>query len=86
MQTMSCAKSVSKGLKLLGCEWSIEGKNSPIFYIPKKDPVQEALNRNKMTNYFKFTLPHTGSKLKVALWASRTPKQFILQVHSEIHT
>ena len=31
------------------------------------------------------TLPNTGSKLKVALWASRTPEQFILHVHSAIH-
>jgi hypothetical protein len=81
---MSCAKSVSKGLKLLGCEWSIGGKNSPICYIPKKDPVQEALKRNKKTNYFKLTLPHMGSELKVALWASGTPEH-ILHVHSMIH-
>jgi hypothetical protein len=26
-----------------------------------------------------------GSKLKVALWVSGTPKQFILHVHSAIH-
>jgi hypothetical protein len=26
-----------------------------------------------------------GSKLEVALWVSRTPKQFILHVHSVIH-
>ena len=31
------------------------------------------------------TLPNTGSKLKVALWASGTPEQFILHVHSAIH-
>jgi hypothetical protein len=49
------------------------------------DPVQEALEKNKKTNYFKLTLPHTGSELKVALWASRTPEQFILHVHSAIH-
>ena len=35
------------------------GKNSPIQYIPEKDPVQEALKKNKKTNYFKLTLPHT---------------------------
>jgi hypothetical protein len=29
-------------------------------------------------------LPHTGSELKVALWASGTPEQFILHVHSVI--
>jgi hypothetical protein len=76
---------VSKGLKLSECEWGIGGKNSPIRYIPKKDPVQEALEKTKKTNYFKLTLLNTGSKLKVALWASRTPEQFILQVCSAIH-
>ena len=30
-------------------------------------------------------LPHTGSKLKVALWAFGTPEQFILHVSSAIH-
>jgi hypothetical protein len=29
--------------------------------------------------------PNTGGKLKVALWASKTPEQFILHVHSAIH-
>jgi hypothetical protein len=31
-------------------------------------------------------LPHTGSELKVALWASGTPEKFILHVGSAIHT
>ena len=30
-------------------------------------------------------LPHMGSELKFALWASRTPKQFIWHMHSTIH-
>ena len=78
LQTMSFAKSVPKGLKLLECERGIGGKNSPIRYIPEKYPVQKALKKNKKTNYFKLTLPHTDSKLKVALRASGTPEQFIL--------
>jgi hypothetical protein len=82
---MSSAKSVPEGLKSSECERGIGGKNSPICYIPEKDPVQEALERNKKTNYFKLTLPHTGSKLKVALWVSGTPEQFILHVHAAIH-
>jgi hypothetical protein len=49
---MSFTKSVPEGLKLLECEWGIGGKNSPIRYIPEKDPVQEALEKNKKTNYF----------------------------------
>jgi hypothetical protein len=47
--------------------------------------VQEALKKNKKTNYFKLTLPHMGSDLKVALWASGIPEQFILHVRSVIH-
>ena len=82
---MSFAKSVPEGLKLSECERGVGGKNSPIRYIPEKDPVQEALERTKKTNYFKLTLPHTGSELKVALWASGTPEQFILHVRAAIH-
>ena len=81
---MSFTKSVLEGLTLLECE--VGGKNSPIWYISEKDPVQEALKKNKKTNYFKLTLPNMGSELKVALWASGTPEQFILHVHSVIHT
>jgi len=83
---MSLAKSVPEGLKLSEIERGIGGKNSPILYIPEKDPVQEALERNKKTNYFKLTLPHMGSRLKVALWVPGTPEQFILHVCSAIHS
>ena len=85
LQTMSFRKSVPEGLKLLEWEWGIGGKNSPIRYIPKKDPVQEAIEKNIKTNYFKLMLPHMGSKLKVMLWVSGTPEQFVLHVHSAIH-
>jgi hypothetical protein len=64
---MSFAKSVPKGLKLSECKRGIGGKNSPIRYIPEKDPVQEAFEKTKKTNYFKLMLPNTGSELKVAL-------------------
>jgi hypothetical protein len=50
LQTMSVAKSVPEGLKLLECKWSIGLKNLPIHNIPKKDPVQEALKKNKKIN------------------------------------
>jgi len=53
LRTMSFAKSVPKGLQLLECERGVGGKNSPIRYIPEKDPVQEALEKTKKTNYFK---------------------------------
>ena len=57
----------------------------PIRYIPKKDPVQESLEKSKKTNYFKLKLPHTGSEFKVTLWTSGTPEQFVLHVQSTIH-
>jgi hypothetical protein len=76
---------VSKGRKFLECKRGIGGKNSPIHYIPEKDPLQEALKKNKKTNYFKSTLSHLGSELKVVHWASGTPEQFILHVRSAIH-
>jgi hypothetical protein len=82
---MSFTKSVPKGPKLSECKRGVEGPNSPIHYIPKKDPVQEALEKNKKINYFKLMPPHMSSKLKVTLWASGTPEQFILHVHSAIH-
>jgi hypothetical protein len=82
---MSFAKSVPEGLKLSVCERVVGGKNSPIRYIPEKDPVQEALKKTKKTNYFKLMLPNMGSELKEALWASGTPEQFILHMHSGIH-
>ena len=64
---MSFAKSFPKWIKVSECKWGIGGKNSPIRYIPKKDHVQEVLEKNNMTNYFKLTLPHMGSERKVAL-------------------
>ena len=70
LNTMSFEISVLEGLKLLECERGVGGKNSPIQYIPKKDPVQEAFEKSKKTNYFKLTLLNTSSELKVALWAS----------------
>ena len=30
-------------------------------------------------------LSNTGSKLKVAIWVSRTPEQFLLHVHTAMH-
>jgi hypothetical protein len=82
---MSFAKSMPKGLKLSECDRGIVGKTLPIRYIPEKDSVQEALEKNKKTNYFKLMLPHMDSELKVTLWASGTPEPFILHVLSAIH-
>ncbi len=47
--------------------------------------MQDALDKTKKTMYFKLTLPNTGNKLKVAIWASRTPEQFLLHVHTAMH-
>ena len=63
---MSFVKSVPEGLKLTECEPGIGGKNSPIRYIPKVDPVQEALEKNKKPMYFKLKFPSTKSKMSMA--------------------
>ncbi len=67
LQKMSSAKLNPKGLKVVECKRSVGGKNSPIRYIPEQDPVQDALEKNKKTTYFKLTLPNTGNELKVAI-------------------
>ena len=41
--------------------------------------------QEQKTTYVKLTLPNTGNELKVAVWASGTPKQFVLCVCSNIH-
>jgi hypothetical protein len=82
---MSNTKTFPDGLKWIECERGVGGKNSPIRYIPEQDPVQDALAKDKKTTYFKLTLPNTGSKLKVAIWSSGTPEQFVLHVRSAIH-
>eukprot|EP00804_Cyclotella_cryptica_P007807 CCRYP_001401-RA/>CCRYP_001401-RA protein AED:0.43 eAED:1.00 QI:0/0/0/1/0/0.5/2/0/261 len=75
---MTSVKAFPKGLKWIECERGMGGKNSPVRYIPEQDPVQDALGKNKKTTYFKLTLPNTGNALKVAVWASGTPEQFLL--------
>eukprot|EP00804_Cyclotella_cryptica_P028114 CCRYP_010986-RA/>CCRYP_010986-RA protein AED:0.46 eAED:0.47 QI:0/0/0/1/0/0/3/0/219 len=85
LRAMSSVKAISEGLKWVECERGVGGKNSPIRYIPEQDPVQDALAKDKKTTYFKLTLPNTGNELKVALWASGTPEQFLLHVRSAIH-
>jgi hypothetical protein len=82
---MSNMKAFPDGLKWIECERGIGGKNSPIRYIPEQDPVQDALAKDKKTTYFKLTLPNMGSKLKVAIWSSGTPEQFVLHVRFAIH-
>ena len=47
--------------------------------------MQEALEKNNTTTYFKLTLPIMGNELKVAVWAFGTPEQFWLRVRSAIH-
>ena len=47
--------------------------------------MQDALDKTKKTTYFKLTLPNTGNELKVAIWASGTPEQFLLHVRTAMH-
>ena len=61
------------------------GKSALIWYIPEQDPVQDALEKTKKTAYLKLTLPNTGNELKVAIWASGTPEQFLLHVCTAMH-
>ena len=58
------------------------GKNSLICYILEQDLIQDALENNKKTMYFKLMLPNIRNKLKEAICVSRTPKQF---VHTAMH-
>eukprot|EP00804_Cyclotella_cryptica_P015307 CCRYP_005411-RB/>CCRYP_005411-RB protein AED:0.38 eAED:1.00 QI:0/0/0/1/0/0/2/0/442 len=71
---MSSVKAFPEGLKWIECERGTGGKNSPVRYIPEQDPMQDALEKTKKTTYFKLTVPNTGNKLKVAVWASGTPE------------
>ena len=77
---MTSVKAFPEELKWIECTCSIGGTNSPVHYIPEQDPVQDAHEKNKKTTYFKLTLPNTGNELKVAVWASGTPEQFLLHV------
>ena len=56
-----------------------------VCYTPEQDPVQDPLKITQKTTYFKLTLPHTGNELKVTIWVSRSPKQFLLHVLTAIH-
>ena len=67
---------------MVECKHGVGGKNSPIRYIPEQDPVQDTLEKNMKTMYFKLMLPNTRNELKVAIWAIGTPKQFLLHVHT----
>ena len=83
--TMSVVKSTPNGLKVVECERGMGGKNSPIHYIPEQDLIHDALKKNKKTTYFKLTLHNIRNELKVAIWASWTPEQFLLHVCTAVH-
>ena len=53
LQKISSAKSIFDGLKMVECEH----KNYPIDYILGQDLVQDALEKNKKTMYFKLSFP-----------------------------
>ena len=82
---MSSTKSNPEGLKVVECERGVGGKNTPIRYIPEQDPVQDALEKAKKTTHFKLNLPNTRNELKLAVWASGTPEQFLLHVCTALH-
>ena len=41
--------------------------------------------KNKKTLYFKLTLPNSCSEFKKAICVSRTPKQFLIHLHTALH-
>ncbi len=82
---MSSIKSNPEGLEVVEYECIVGGKNAPIHYIPEQDPVQDALEKTKKMIYFKLLLPNTGNELRVAIWTSRTPEQFLLHVRTAMH-
>jgi hypothetical protein len=75
LKRMLLSKAVPEGLKSVECERGIGGKNSPIRYIPAKDPIQEVLETKLPPTSFKLTLP-SGSKMRMTRWASGTPSIF----------
>eukprot|EP00804_Cyclotella_cryptica_P008289 CCRYP_016489-RA/>CCRYP_016489-RA protein AED:0.39 eAED:1.00 QI:0/0/0/1/1/1/2/0/392 len=81
---MSSVKAIPEGLKWVECEHGIGGKNSPIRYIPEQDSCRMPSRRTK-DHLFQADSPQYGSELKVAVWASGTPEQFLLHVRSAIH-
>ncbi len=61
---------------MMECKIDMGRKNSPKCYIPKQDPVHDALEKNKKTMYFKVMLPNTRSKLKVVFLQMGLPSSF----------
>lgn len=39
----------------------------------------------KQTTNFKMTLSNNWNELNMTIWASKTPKQFLMHVHTDIH-
>ena len=82
---MSSIKSNLEGLNVVECKHVVGGKNAPIRYIPEQDPVQDALEKTKKITYFKLTLPNNVNELKLDIWTSGPPEQFLLHVHTSMH-
>lgn len=60
-------------------------KEFPYFYIPEHGPMQDAFEKTEKTTYFKLSLLNTGNKLKVDIWASGNPEQFLLHVRTVVY-
>lgn len=59
--------SMPKGLKYIKCECSVGGKNFPVWYVTKQDPIQNALKSKTKTIDFKLMPFEMGSNLPVAI-------------------
>lgn len=53
---MSGVKCVLEGLKYVECEHRVGGKNAPIWFISKQDPIQDFLKTITKTVQFKLML------------------------------
>jgi hypothetical protein len=86
---MSDVTSVPKWLKYIECNCGIEGKNSPMCYVPKQSLIEDVLETKTKTKtktaYFKVTRQETGSELQVAIWASGIPEHFLIHVLGAVH-
>eukprot|EP00804_Cyclotella_cryptica_P029672 CCRYP_019051-RA/>CCRYP_019051-RA protein AED:0.47 eAED:0.47 QI:0/-1/0/1/-1/1/1/0/88 len=76
---MSSVKAIPEGLKWVECERGIGGKNSPYVTFLSRIPCRMPSRRTK-DHLFQVDSPQHGNELKVAVWASGTPEQFLLHV------
>lgn len=58
--------------------------NNTIINLTKNKNRQGTLQKNE-TTFFKLTLPNARNELKVPIWVSGTPEQFLMHIHTAVH-